>query len=572
MLTEAILNVLQRGSIESPSVPLSSAFDLLGGNNKSATGEVINSTKALGIPAYWKGVNLICRGIAKTPLVLSQKIYPEGKREAKEHKVWGLLKKVASGDSLDCPMSAFNLKLAIMGNTLNYGNGFAYIVRNGFNEPIALIWLNPNCVVPLLENGKLVYVVQLQSGETRRINVMNMLHIKGLSFDGITGYSVIDLLKECLGLNIAYEKNQAYFFKNAMRPGWIIQVPWRFKDNEAVQEFRKRLGKVHQGLERSHIPAILENGAEAKPLGMSHDDSQFIQSREFDLRMLANLLFLPSSKLGDNAKSSYNSLEQENQNTLDEAFDPWFVAWESECEFKLLTEQEKLNDSYSIRFNRNSLVQVAFATKIEGYNKAVLGGWLSRDEVRNKEEMNPIPDNLGEGFFIPQNVYVAGESDNGNGNGNGSDNDKEKKEKDSQEKQENSYLEKQKKIKTLTYEQLRYTVNRCVNRIGTQARAKSINGKRFMTWLLDEMYQDNLDVLVSIVDPTVRLTKLICEQSTESKTGEVFDKWLMSVRTELNDIAGLVRQDQLVQLVDMAMVKRLSDVELLVSQLMRKEV
>ena len=224
-LIESLLYRRQsRATLNMPSVPLSEAYDLLVSGDKSKSGVEITDTKALGLPGFWKGVNLVCRAVGKTPLTVKKR-----KGEIKEldrlHPAWYLLRKVPTGAYSDVPMTPFLFKQTIMGHVLVFGNGFAYIVRDTDSTPVALILLDPRSVTPIRENGKLVYIVGITTGDYRRINPMNMLHIRGLSYDGITGYSVIDILKDALGLNLAYQINQSVFFRNGMRPGWVIEVP-----------------------------------------------------------------------------------------------------------------------------------------------------------------------------------------------------------------------------------------------------------------------------------------------------------------------------------------------------------
>ncbi len=557
-LIESLLYRRQsRATLNMPSVPLSEAYDLLVSGDKSKSGVEITDTKALGLPGFWKGVNLVCRAVGKTPLTVKKR-----KGEIKEldrlHPAWYLLRKVPTGAYSDVPMTPFLFKQTIMGHVLVFGNGFAYIVRDTDSTPVALILLDPRSVTPIRENGKLVYIVGITTGDYRRINPMNMLHIRGLSYDGITGYSVIDILKDTLGLNLAYQINQSVFFRNGMRPGWVIEVPWRFKDENAVKDFRKRLGNVHQGIERSHIPAVLENGAKASALNISQEDAQFLQSREFDLRMVANILFLPSSKLNDVAKVAYNSLEQENQSVLDEAYEPWFVLWEEELEFKLLTEDQKINDSHEIVFERRRLVQTPFKDRVEGYNKGVLGGWLGRDEVRGWEDLNPIPDGDGQKFFQPVNVVVVGEESK---EPEKPEEQVEEKKTDDEEGEDNIEDERIEKARQITLTELQDTANRLFQRrIVLTSKRKITDSSKFMNWVLDEVFECNRMAFYEMLDSKVRLLRLLDNRSTDTNTMSLVDDYLLTLRGELNSLAGLVRSECLAIEVDKFMVKHEAEI------------
>jgi HK97 family phage portal protein len=554
-------------NLNNPAVPISEAFDILASGEKSKTGVNVTEKKALGLPAFWKGVNLIARAIGKTPIAVKVR-QGENKILDRLHPAWYLVRKLPSGQNYDVPMTAFIFKQVIQVAALCQGNGYAYIMRDKQSNPVGMIWLDPNAVIPIKENGVLVYLVTVGNGEIRRVNPMNILHIKGMSYDGITGYSVIDVMKDSLGLNLAYQINQSVFFRNGMKPGWLIEVPWKFKDQDAVNIFRKKLGSVHQGLEKAHIPAILENGASAKPLNISQEDAQFLQSREFDLRMLANILFLPSSKLNDVAKVAYNSLEQENQSVLDEAYEPWFIVWEEELEFKLLTEQQKRNDTHQITFERKRLVQTPFADRIEGYNKGVLGGWLGRDEVRQWEDLNPIPNDRGEAFYVPVNVAVD-------------DGKEEEPEEPVVEKEPEEPVEPERnlaiedtrvaKAKVIIFSQLQETAARLFQRrIVSASRRKSVNAKHFMDWVLDDVFTANHRAYVELLDPKIKLLRLLEDRSTDTQTETIVADYLIGLRRELNQLAGLVESGSLVSEVDRFMVKHESNVDSFVRTLIEK--
>ena len=568
-----ISSLFTRATIQSPSVPLSEAFDLLTQGETSKTGINVTESKALGLPAFWKGINLVSRAVGKTPIAIKVR-KGESKSFDRTHAAWYLLRKLPSGKNTDVPMTAFIFKQTIQASVLTQGNGYAYIVRDKLANPMSLVLVDSNCVVPIKENGRLLYLVSLASGEYRRIDPMDMIHIKGLSYDGITGYSVIDIMKDSLGLNLAYQINQSVFFRNGMKPGWIIEVPWRFKDQDAVNNFRQKLGKVHQGIERSHIPAILENGAKANVLNISQEDAQFLQSREFDLRMLANILFLPSSKLNDIAKVAYNSLEQENQSVLDEAYEPWFVVWEEELEFKLLTEEQKMSDSHEITFERRRLVQTPFQQRIEGYNKGVLGGWLGRDEVRQWMDLNPIPEGKGEEFFVPVNVTTTDQLD---------DLDKEDPKpkvvppvipdpnEDSKEEDKPIEDERINKAKEITITQIKETAKRLFERrICAASKRTSNHPATFMIWVLDEVFNHNRKAFMELLDPKVRLLRLLEDKSTDTKTEGIVDDYLLELRRDLNQLAGVVDKTTLVLEVDRYMVMHEVKVDQLVNTLIEK--
>lgn len=548
--------LFQRATVNSPSVPLSDAYDLLVAGEQSNTGIAVTEGKALGQTGFWKGVNLVTRAVAKTPVNVKRRI-GENRVIDRNHPAWYLLRKLPTGVNYDVPCTPFIFKQTLMSGVLIQGNGYAYIIRDNQSNPVGLIWMDPRAVIPIKENGKLLYLITLETGETRRLNPMNVIHLKGLGYDGITGYSVIEVMKDCLGLNIAYEKNQSVFFKNGMQPGWVIEVPWKFRDEDSVKEFRRRLGKVHGGLEKAHIPAILENGAKANPLSVTREDSQFLQSREFDLRMLANIFFLPSSKFNDIAKVAYNSLEQENQSVLNEAYEPWFVMCEEEFEFKLLSEEQKVTDSHAITFERRNLVQTPFKDRIEGYNKGVLGGYFGRDEVRDWEDLNPMPNEEGKKFFVPVNVKTVGE-------------ESEPEPQQPQDEEMDIEGDRVKKARTILEQQLVETVNRLFKRrVVLASKRKTMDSHKFMDWLLDELVQHNRQAFVELIEPKIELLTLLENRDINGNCSYEIDSFLIGLRNQLNDLMGLVDRESLVSEVDNFLVRYESKIPSFVERLMQ---
>ena len=171
---------------------------------------------------------------------------------------------------------------------------------------------------------------------------------------------------------------------------------------EARKNIRDSWERIYSGLDNAHKTAILEEGLDAVPLTINARDSQLLESKQFSLIDVANILNLPPSRLGANVATSYGSLEQENQNLLDDAIDPWLVAWEEECEAKLLTRRERVKRTHMIAFDRFPLVRADLQQRGEFYTKALASGWMSFDEVRGREGINPMPGGLGRVYARPQ--------------------------------------------------------------------------------------------------------------------------------------------------------------------------
>lgn len=400
-------------SIERPSVPLSQAgdelYDALGARRSDA-GVVVNRVTALRHPAIWRGVNLLSRDTAKLPLLIYRRV-GEGKTRAIEHPAYKLLKDAPNGQ-----MTAFTFVQTITAHAILNGNGYALITRRGDGRPVELLPLLPDRTYPVRVNGRLMYVTAIGgdledvASEVRTLAANDVIHIKGLGYNGLCGYSLIEYGVDAIGHGMALEKYGSRFFKNSARPSVLIEHPGQISE-PAAKRLRESWDKLYAGVENAHRTAILEEGMKATPMTINAKDSQLLESQEFDLTKIANLLGLPPHKVGGKGRTAYASLEQENQAYLDEGLDPWLVAWEQECRTKLLTEDEKRTDSHVVEFLRQALERADLATRTAAYVSGLNNSYLNPDEVRARENLNPIPEGEGQKFFRPMNMTVIGDDD-----------------------------------------------------------------------------------------------------------------------------------------------------------------
>lgn len=395
-------------SLENPSTTLDDPADwLIGalGGGKSSSGVPVSRKSALMISALWRGVNLIATSIAKVPLYVYIRT-ADGKVRDKENPAYRLLLR-ESGPFFH----AFSLKQLLSQHALMVGNGYAYIVRDMAARPVQLVPLDPNRTTPYRYEGRVWYRHETNDGAAETIAAENILHIKGFGWDGLKGYSLVEYGVNSLGLNLGATEYSGKFFSNGATPASILQHPENIS-KEAAQRLRESWNANQGGLSNSHKIAILEEGMELKPIGMSARDAQLIELRQFEVKEVANWLSLPPHKLGDDAKTSYASLEQENQSFLDEALDGWFVTWESETWLKLLTEEQKADDSRVIEFLRQALVRADIKSRGEFYKTALAGApWMTIDGVRALENMAPLNDERTDTLQFPSNNFGTDNDD-----------------------------------------------------------------------------------------------------------------------------------------------------------------
>ena len=386
MLAELIAPRAKRG-IDGPSFNVNSQdaafwWSMLRGGTKSDSGVCVNRDEALTYAPLWRGVNLISRDVAKLPCLVYRR-NGEGKDRDAKHPAYQLLRYKPNEY-----MTAFAFKQTLQGHALLSGNGYAYVFRSGGGVPLELLPLNPDLTYPLRVDGMLWYVTKI-GVEQRKIPAADLFHVKGLGFDGLCGYDVVTYARNSLGRGIGAGKFASKYFANSARPSVVIEHPGKLSP-EAAKRLRDSWESIHEGLEHSHRAAILEEGMKVNPFSHDAEKAQLLEMRQFEIRDVANWLGVPPHKLGDTTRTAFASLEQENQSYLDDALDPWLVAWEDECRDKLLSEKEKAADTHVIEFMRQALLRADMAARGEFYNKATGGHpWMTVNEVRGRENMNP---------------------------------------------------------------------------------------------------------------------------------------------------------------------------------------
>lgn len=381
-------------SIENPNIPLAQALKDIVKGSEATTGVSVNRETTLGLPAFWRGVNLISNNVARLPLDCYQKS-GSGRTVQKDH---------AGHRTINKPNSytgRFNFRRTLTYHALQFGNGYAEIVRDRFYEPQGLEILDPESIVPYRQNGRLYYL-DYSYRPARRILPENILHVKGLSHDGLTGYSLLDVLLDTFGYGLALRKYGSIYFRNFASPGTIIELPGAFRDKDEFEQFKKHWEEAHKGLEQAHRVTVLTQGAKVSKYQISNDEAQFILSQELELKSIANVVGLSPSKLGANFNTSYGSLEHEHKAFLFD-LEPWLIAWEEECNLKLLTEEEKEEGNLYFEHERKALERSDTATEIRLLVEQLSNGLLSLNEVRELLNLEGIGEE-GDKHRIPQNL------------------------------------------------------------------------------------------------------------------------------------------------------------------------
>lgn len=389
---------------ENPRFTLNSpeAWDAFADGESSTSGVRVNRESALTYSPWWRGINLLSRDIAKCKLQIWRRTGDRKRILAPEHPAFHLVRW-----SPNPFQTAFVFWQQQMGHALSVGNGYAFIQREGAARPTELWPLDPDCTYPIKANGKLWYITSVD-GDTRRIVARDVLHVKGYGFDGLQGYSVWQKAADSLGLGLGTAKYQTIYLRNGARPSVVLECPTTLQPKQ-VTELRESWERMHSGLENAHRTAVLHNGTTAKPLSFTGQDAQLIEIRKFGIVEVANWIGIPPHKLGDDSRTGYASLEQENKSYLDESLDPWFVNIEQEVRDKLCTEAEKREGQIEPEFDRKALERADTAARAAA-NRAALGGrpWKTQNEAREEDGLDPLDDPKADQVLEPLNMGQGG--------------------------------------------------------------------------------------------------------------------------------------------------------------------
>lgn len=404
-LGRAFAGTISRRSFENPAYSLDdpALYEMFGGGIRSNAGVTVSRQAALSLSTMWRGVNLIADGVATLGLHRMVRTEGEGKQRDSQHPTYRLVNSRPNEY-----MTAYVFIKTLTAHAI-FGNGYAFVERDRSGTARALLPLYPHCTYPVRENGRLLYVTQVSrldgSSEQRKLEAGDVIHLKGLSYDGLCGYHLIDVLADTIGGALATRTHAVKFFKDGTLMSGVIEVPGQM-DQKAQHALVQNWHKLYSGIDNAHRTALLTHGAKFSPMGMDADKAQLLESRVFDRVEIANVLGLPPHKLGDDSQVSYNSLESSERAVLKDSINPWLKAWETECDAKLLTEEEQAQQTHCYRFNRMAAIQSDSKTTAETLGLEFDKGLIVLDEAREKLGLGPLPNGLGRVILRPQSNLV----------------------------------------------------------------------------------------------------------------------------------------------------------------------
>ncbi len=351
---------------------------------RSKAAAVVTADSALKLGGVWRAVNLVAGIVGMLPCKVFKEQDGGGKLPVKDDPRYKLVRRKANPD-----ISASGFRETLTAHALLRGNGYAYILRGPTFQPFALWPLDPDRTFAARDEGRVLWYVTVIDGKPYTVPAYNVLHIRGLGDNGVTGYSVISYFAEEGGLAAASRDFASLYFANGANIGGVLEWPQKLSA-EGFEALRKSLLERNEGPANAHKTMILDGGGKFHRAGVPAKDAQLLESRKFSLIEIANWFGVPPHVLGDSSRTAYNSLAAENQAFLDYGLNPWLVRWEDEYRAKLLTEAEQDAEQLSIEFMREALVRADLPARGAYYQTAVGRPWMTPNEVRRLENLPTI--------------------------------------------------------------------------------------------------------------------------------------------------------------------------------------
>ena len=363
-------------------------------NPPTAAGVDVDETTALNQSTIFAAVRVIAGTAASLSLPVLQRLATGGKRRAPEHPLYYVLH-----DEPNYETNSMQFREAIYAHSLTWGNGYAEIERLNNGRPAALWLLPPNSVNPVFNRrGELRYEVTA-NGKNKSLWPEDILHIAGLGFDGVKGYSVIKLARESIALTAAAERFGASFFGNNARPSGVFTHPGRFKPG-AEDKLRQNINNLHQGPNNVGNMMIVSEGVGFTPFTIPPEEAQYLATREFQISEVARWFGIHPFFLGDLSHSTFSNGEQAMIHFVMHTIRPFCVRIEQELNKKLILPSERRE--FFAEHNIDSLLRGDATTRNAAYAIGRTNGWLSVNEIRDSEGWNPIEG--GDIYLQPLNM------------------------------------------------------------------------------------------------------------------------------------------------------------------------
>lgn len=357
--------------------------------------QVVTEQTALRIAAVYACVRVLSETLAQVPLITYRRLTPRGRERANTHPLYDVLHSKPNSWQ-----TSFVWRQQAMVHLLLHGNAYSRIVAGPRGFADQLVPLNPlRMQLEQLDTGRILYRYTPEKGQRETYTQDEIFHLRGMTLDGMTGLSPIAYHRETLGMAMAQQEYAARFYANDARPGGTLEHPGSFKNPETADKIKDEWQKIYAGQGR-HSVALLQEGMKFTPLQMSHEDMQFIETRKFSVTDIARLFRVPPHMIADLDRATFSNIEEMALEFVTYSITPWFVLWEQQISADLILAPQY----YYAEFLTDGLLRGNMAARYTAYAVGRNNGWLSANEIREKENLNPRSDAGGDAYLDPLNM------------------------------------------------------------------------------------------------------------------------------------------------------------------------
>jgi HK97 family phage portal protein len=388
----------RRSGLANPDPWLIASF----GGPVTATGIRVTADTAMRFTAVYAAVRILAETVATLPLIVYRRTENDGKERATDYFLYRLLH-----DQPNEEQTSVEFREMLQGHLALRGNAYAQIDRK-MGQPARLVPLHPDRVeADRSKNGELVYKVNPDSGSPYLLSQRRgeIMHIRALSSDGVTGLNPIELFREAIGLGLAYEEYSGRLFGNGANINGVLETPQAMSD-EALSRFRTLWQQNYGGVGNAGKTAILEQGMKWQAIGIAPKDAEFIISRKFQITEIARIFRVPPHMLADLERATFSNIEHQSLEFIRDTIRPWLVRWEQALTRDLIPPADR--DTYFVEFLIDGLMRGDLKSRYDSYAIGRNNGWLSANDIRRLENMNPLPPEQGDVYLIPLNMVQAG--------------------------------------------------------------------------------------------------------------------------------------------------------------------
>ncbi len=365
---------------------------------QSVAGTTVRPDTAMRCAAVFACVRVVAETVASLPLPVYRRLAGGGKQRAPMHPLYPVLH-----DQANPEMTAMELREVLVGHACLWGQAYAEIEFDGVGRVVALWPLRPDRTrAERDEQGKIWYVTEIERLGTRvALPAYRVWHTQGFM-----GLSPIAQAREAIGLALAAEEYGARFFSNDSRPGGVLKSP-KVLSKEAAERLKASWEAAHSGLSKAHRVAVLEEGVEWQQIGIPPEDAQYLETRKYQVAEIARIFRVPPHMIADLDRATFSNIEQQSIEFVVHCIRPWLVRFEQGIKRDLFSERDRAE--YFAEHVVDGLLRGDVASRYQAYAIGRQWGWLSADDIRELENMNPLPDGNGRIYLTPMNMIPAGE-------------------------------------------------------------------------------------------------------------------------------------------------------------------